>query len=64
MGKLFLGKLRMDEQVEEFNMSTLPEGRLTLPVGAIKNVSEISDAVKVGVANTPVAGGDKLVQST
>jgi hypothetical protein len=43
-------------------MSELAEGKLTLPTGAVKNVSEISDAVKVGVANVPAEGGDKLIQ--
>ena len=47
MAKFYTGKHKLDGQVEEFDMSTLPEGRLTLPVGAVKNVSEISDAVKV-----------------
>ena len=61
MSKLFLGKVKVDNQVTEFDMSELAEGKLTLPTGAVKNISEISDAVKVGTAEVQ-AGGEKLVQ--
>jgi len=61
MAKLFIGKVKVDDQVSEFDMSELAEGKLTLPTGAVKNISEISDAVKVG-ALEPQAGGEKLVQ--
>jgi hypothetical protein len=62
MSKFFNGKVKVDDQVTEFDMSELAEGKLTLPTGAVKNITEISDAVKVGAANAPAEGGEKLVQ--
>ena len=62
MGKFYTGLHILDSQVTGFDMSGMTEGDLTLPTGAVKNISEISDAVKVGVANPALAGGDKLVQ--
>ena len=43
MSKFFNGKVKVDNQVETFDMSELAEGKLTLPTGAVKNISEISD---------------------
>jgi len=62
MSKFYTGNHILDTQVTGFDMSAMTEGVLTLPAGAVKNISEISDAVKVGVANEPLANGDKLVQ--
>ncbi len=62
MSKLFIGKVKVDDQVTEFDMSELAQGKLTLPTGAVKNLSEISDAVLLGTGNAPQEGGSKLVQ--
>lgn len=62
MGKLFIGRLKVDDQVTEFDMSELTAGKLTLPTGAIKNLTEIDAGVLLGIANMPQAGGGKLVQ--
>ena len=62
MGKLNIGKIIYDEQVSELDMSSMPAGRLTLPTGAIKNLTEIDAGVLLGTTNMPQAGGGKLVQ--
>ena len=62
MAKFYSGNHVLDTQVTGFDMSAMTEGVLTLPVGAVKNIAEISDAVKVGVNNPALAGGSKLVQ--
>ncbi len=43
-------------------MSTLPEGRLTLPSGAIKSLSEINADVLLDMGALPQAGGAKIVR--
>jgi hypothetical protein len=62
MAKFYSGNHVLDTQVTGFDMSAMTEGVLTLPTGAVKNIAEISDAVKVGVNNPALAGGSKLVQ--
>ena len=62
MAKLFLGKVKVDDQVTEFDMSGLTAGKLTLPTGAIKNLSELDAGVLLGTTNMPQAGGGKLIQ--
>jgi hypothetical protein len=62
MAKLFLGKVKVDDQVTEFDMSGLTAGKLTLPTGAIKSLTEISSSVLLGTGNMPQQGGGKLIQ--
>jgi hypothetical protein len=62
MAKLFLGAVKVDDQVTEFDMSGLTAGKLTLPTGAIKSLTEISSSVLLGTGNMPQQGGGKLIQ--
>jgi len=55
----FSGKVKIDNQVESFDMSTLEQGKLKLPVGAISKLEEIDSNLLAGDVLAP--DGDKLV---